>query len=153
VCSIKFGKSSLQSFWLRILLEYEAKSLPFRIRFFSLATLMEFADSPIIVHPKLFGLHPSDIISRILRTTRHPWLMKDRTCLRQGLLAYRFLRAAGFQPELHFGIDSESLHASVLRAHCWVVMDGKIVVNPPTAKMVRIFRYPFEHSRVAKQIN
>ena len=47
--------------------------------------------------------------------------------------------AAGYEPELHFGIDRTSVPGPRVRAHCWVVHDGQSVVNPPQATMVPIF--------------
>ena len=76
------------------------------------------------------GLPISYILKHVLRTTRRPILMRDRRCLRQGILAFRFMNAAGYKSELHFGIDRTSL-AGPLKAHCWLVYDGKVVLNPP----------------------
>ena len=75
------------------------------------------------------------------RATRRPWLMRDRPCLRQGLLAMRFLRLAGYRPVLHFALDRTSVASSVLSAHCWVTLDGKVLLNPATPTMVEILAY------------
>ena len=48
------------------------------------------------------------IVHRVKRTVRRPWLMRDRRCLREGLLGFRFLRMAGLDPELRFGVDARS---------------------------------------------
>src|SRR5690606_20224449 len=84
------------------------------------------------------GLAASYIVRRVKKRTRRPWLMRDRPCLREGLLALRFLRLAGFEPTLHFGVDRTSVAHDMLSAHCWVVLDGKIVLNPPTPSMVEV---------------
>jgi hypothetical protein len=78
------------------------------------------------------------ISKRVRRATRRPFLMQDRPCLREGLLAYRFLRLAGFRPELHFGVDPGSVASDRLRAHCWIVLDGNIVLNAPERDMTEI---------------
>ena len=78
------------------------------------------------------------IAKRVRRATRRPILMRDRPCLREGLLAYRFLRLAGFRPELHFGVEPASVESDRLRAHCWVVLDGDIILNAPEQDMVEI---------------
>ena len=54
------------------------------------------------------------------------------------MLAYRFLRLAGFHTELHFGVDPGGVASDRLRAHCWVVLDGSIVLNPPERAMAEI---------------
>jgi hypothetical protein len=56
------------------------------------------------------------IARRVRRATRKPILMRDRPCLRDGLLGYRFLRLAGFEPELHFGVEPASRGPAIARA-------------------------------------
>jgi hypothetical protein len=87
------------------------------------------------------GIAPSYIVRRVKRATRRPWLMRDRPCLREGLLAMRFLRLAGYRPVLHFAIDRTSTTRSVLSAHCWVTLDGEVLLNPATTTMVEILSY------------
>src|SRR5690349_15094261 len=67
------------------------------------------------------GFAPAYVAKRVKRVVRKPWLMRNRQCLREGVLAYRFLRQAGHEPRLHFGIDRKSLNQSLVAAHCWVV--------------------------------
>jgi hypothetical protein len=87
------------------------------------------------------GLTPEYIVRRVRRATRRPRLMRDRPCLRQGVLAMRFLRLAGYNPDLHFAVDRKSVGHSVLAAHCWVALDGKVILNPATPTMVEILAY------------
>jgi hypothetical protein len=58
--------------------------------------------------------------------------------LREGVLADRFLRLAGFEPELHFGVERQSIEQHTLKAHCWVVLDDKIILNPPATPMIEV---------------
>ena len=90
------------------------------------------------------------IARRVRRATRRPIVMRDRPCLREGLLAYRFLRLAGYQPELHFGVEPSSVAENRLRAHCWVVLDGDIVLNAPEKDMVEILVVRGGHNGSAK---
>jgi hypothetical protein len=87
------------------------------------------------------GLAPTYIARRVRRTTRRPRLMRDRPCLRQGLLAMRFLQLAGYRPVLHFAVDRTSVTRSVLSAHCWVTLDGEALLNSATPTMVEILSY------------
>jgi hypothetical protein len=87
------------------------------------------------------GLPSSYIVAAVNRTVRHPWLMRDRRCLREGLLAHRFLRLAGFDPDLRFGVDPQSMHAPRMSAHCWVCLDGRPVVSDSLPGMVEIYRH------------
>jgi hypothetical protein len=82
------------------------------------------------------------IVHRVNRTVRRPWFMRDRRCLREGLLGFRFLRMAGLDPDLHFGVDAKSMHEPRLSAHCWVCLDGKPVVSDSQPGMVEIYRHP-----------
>jgi len=82
---------------------------------------------------------PADVIAyRAKRAARRPRVMVDRPCLREGILADRFLRLAGYQPELRFGISRQSLVQDKLAAHCWVVLHGKIILNPPASDMIEV---------------
>lgn len=84
------------------------------------------------------GMDAAYICRRVRRTTRRPLFMRDRRCLRQGLLGFRFLREAGFLPELRFGIDGASVGANRIKAHCWVCLDGKPVISDREENMVEI---------------
>ena len=61
--------------------------------------------------------------------------------LREGLLGLRFLRLAGFDPELRFGVDPKSLQTPRVSAHCWVCLDGRPVVSDSLPGMVEIYRH------------
>lgn len=74
------------------------------------------------------------------KAVKRPILMSDRTCLREGLLLHRFLKLAGYNPTLHFGVDRNSVGEARVRAHCWVVL-GDRVFNPPEASMVEILQH------------
>ncbi|MCC6888163.1 MAG: lasso peptide biosynthesis B2 protein [Hyphomicrobiales bacterium] len=114
--------------------------LPLRIgRARALRAVLRLAQAP--PRPRYGGLAADYILHQVVRTTRRPLLMRRRRCLRQGILAYRFMAAAGHRCELHFGIDRTSL-ADGPQAHCWLVVNGKPVLNPPTPDMVRIFVHP-----------
>lgn len=92
------------------------------------------------------GLAAEYILRRIKKTTRKPWLMRNRPCLRDGVLALRFLRLAGFEPTLHFGVDKTSVAQDVLSAHCWVAIENRTMLNPPTPSMVEVL--VFAHDRL-----
>jgi len=95
---------------------YEARKMPLLSRNMSLSELLAWADRESSLN--LRGFEPDEIVRSVVKTTRRPWLMRRRRCLRQGVLAYRFLRASGRRPELHFGLDPASMHSPALRAHC-----------------------------------
>jgi hypothetical protein len=131
----------------RIALWCEARLLPFRIsRSQPLSEVLSLASPPRSM--RYTGLPTAYILKRVMRTTRRPILMRDRRCLRQGILAFRFMAAAGHVPELHFGVDRTSV-ASNLKAHCWLVYRGATVLNPPDANMVPILVHTADASSVA----
>lgn len=84
------------------------------------------------------------------RAVKRPILMRDRPCLREGLLLNRFLVMAGFEPSLHFGVDKPSLQDPIVRAHCWIRL-GERVFNPPASSMVEIHHHT-SHENVANAI-
>jgi hypothetical protein len=122
------------SLWLN------ARLMPWRIRGLSLDRLIALYEPGR--SGGFIGLKPTFVIDAVRRVTHHPWAMRDRRCLRQGLLAYYYLVKAGFKPELCFGVDRQSIGNQRLSAHCWVALDGENVLNPPGETMVSIFRYP-----------
>lgn len=114
----------------RIALWCQARSMPLRVTpSRPLAWVLSFVDrAPSETYADL----PAEyILKHVARVTRRPYFMRERRCLRQGLLAFRFMKAAGHDVELHFGIDRT--HLQNIRAHCWIVHDGRVVLNPPDA--------------------
>lgn len=87
------------------------------------------------------GLAPEAIIAAVKRAARRPWRMRDRRCLREGLLAFHYLALAGHRPVLHFGLVPKSVKAGRPRAHCWVSIDGAVVLNPPAEPMIDLLSY------------
>lgn len=131
--------SRLQHAWFRLALWCEARLMPLRIRDRPMAELLALADGPVL--PGFRGLPARYVARRVRTTTRRPWFMTKRPCLREGILAYRFLRAAGFAPELRFGIDRDSIDEPAIRAHCWVVLGGEVILNPPEPGLVTILEH------------
>jgi hypothetical protein len=103
--------------------------------------------APLSASTPYRGLTSAYIVTRVNRVVRHPWMMRDRRCLREGLLGFRFLRMAGFDPELRFGVDSQSMQAPRLSAHCWVCLDGRPVVSDSLPGMVEIYRHAADVTR------
>ncbi|WP_187970583.1 lasso peptide biosynthesis B2 protein [Aquibium microcysteis] len=79
------------------------------------------------------------IVSAVKRAARRPWVMRDRRCLREGLLAFRYLSLAGHRPQLHFALEPGSLSDGRLSAHCWITVGGEVLMNPPTPTMMLLF--------------
>jgi hypothetical protein len=116
-----------------------ARTMPLRVRGMGLKVLLELYEPG---RSRAFvGVEPGEMLEAVRRVTHHPWGMRDRRCLRQGLLAYRYLSMAGFAPALHFGVDRNSISDPKISAHCWIVLDGKVVLNPPSDAMVTVFVY------------
>jgi hypothetical protein len=65
--------------------------------------------------------------------------MRDRRCLREGLLAFRFLSMAGYGPVLRFGVQRGSAaRGQRLSAHCWIEVENETMLNPPLPDTVEI---------------
>lgn len=121
--------------WLR------ARLLPLRIRGRSLQQLLELAEPPGRGAP-CAGLSAAYVVRAVRRATRHPWVMRDRRCLREGLLAYRLLAEAGLRPRLHFGVEPEAVNSARVVAHCWVTLDGRTVIGQSKTPYVEILVHP-----------
>src|SRR5262245_21877087 len=122
----------------RVALWWDARLLPLRVGQLPLESVLALARPG---SRRYRGLPLAYIVRHVRRTLRRPLLMRDRRCLREGLLACRYLAAAGYEPELHFGIDQTSARGPGVEAHCWVVHQGEAVLNPPQTNMVPIFIY------------
>lgn len=85
---------------------------------------------------------PLAYLERTVRwAVRGPILMRDRRCLRSGLLGYAALKEAGYAPELWFSVDRKSVTTARLAAHCWVSIDGEPVINQPLPDHVVVYRH------------
>lgn len=49
-------------------------------------------------------LGPVEIVESVKAVTARPWRMKGRRCLREGLLAFYYLKLSGKHPLLRFGL-------------------------------------------------
>ncbi|MFN0263142.1 lasso peptide biosynthesis B2 protein [Tepidamorphus sp. 3E244] len=87
------------------------------------------------------GLGAREITDAVQHTTARPWRMRGRRCLREGLLAFHYLSLAGHRPILHFAVEPASLKTDKTSAHCWVSVDGDILLNPPSPTMMPLFTY------------
>ncbi|MCX7304459.1 MAG: lasso peptide biosynthesis B2 protein [Hyphomicrobiales bacterium] len=85
------------------------------------------------------GLAAEYIARRVRKSVRRPLLMRDRRCLREGLLGFEFLSRAGYAPELHFAVEPASVAKDRIAAHCWVCLDGQPVVGDRLGDQVTIF--------------
>ena len=119
-----------------------ARLLPLRMSRKTMSAIRRYAADPS--RTPYAGLPADWVVARVKRMSRRPWFMRDRRCLREGLLGYRFLSLAGYRPELRFGIDPASLERPRLGAHCWVCLDGTPVISDPFPGMVEIMRIPEE---------
>lgn len=87
------------------------------------------------------GLDVDTIVAAVKGATARPWRMRGTRCLREGVLAFRFLRLAGHPAIITFGIERDSVAAGAIRAHCWVTVEGRCVINPPYAGIVPIMSH------------
>jgi len=120
----------------RVELWLAARLLPWRVTGKSFEQMLAMASPDGSVD--LAGL-PAEYVSRRVRSVRRPWLMRDRRCLREGLLGFEFLRRSGYSPELHFAVDPASVSSDRISAHCWVCLDGKPIVGDRQGDQVTIF--------------
>ncbi len=117
-----------------------SRLLPLQVRQNPLGTVLRLANP---VHPGRYTGLPREYIAKwVLKITRHPWLMRNRRCLRQGLLGSRFLAEAGYKPQLHFGVSPDSLSKDRVSAHCWVCVDEIPVINDRLDGMDVLYTHP-----------
>jgi hypothetical protein len=91
-------------------------------------------------------LPPAYIVAAVKASVARPWRMRGRRCLREGLLAFYYLRLAGHKPVLHFGLVPRTISTPRPRAHCWISLNGQTVLNPPQEPMLDLFSYDGDRS-------
>lgn len=69
------------------------------------------------------------LIRRVDRLIRFGWPVVRRGCLVRGITRYRFLREAGVDAALCFGMGRLPGEES-FTGHCWLEMDGRAVAEP-----------------------
>lgn len=87
------------------------------------------------------GIGSQEIVAAVRAVMARPWLMRDRRCLRSALLAFRFLRLAGYPAIMHFSVAPPGRDDRPLRAHSWVTVDGACLLDPPEPTMVALFAW------------
>jgi hypothetical protein len=63
-------------------------------------------------------------------------------CLPRGVTLFWFLRRAGLDVELRFGVDPEDRHA--VDGHCWLALDGEpfLEKRDPRPRFAELYRVP-----------
>ena len=85
------------------------------------------------------GISEQDVVHLVQHRLAHPWRMRGRRCLREGLLCFYFLRLIGVPAELHFGVFVQPRGSEL--AHCWVVVHDRCVTLPPQDPYLLIYRH------------
>ncbi len=132
--------TSWNKFVFNLELWLTARSLPFLVGKKSLAQALALTNTEL--SSRYAWLTPDYLNRRIKRVVRGPYFMRNRRCLRIGILGFRFLRKAGYQPELHFGLAPDSIGKARIEAHCWVCLGGEPVVGEPLDNMMTIHIHP-----------
>ena len=130
---------------------WTARSLPFTVKRCSLDRLLA-GTTPLPGRMPYRGVSAHEIIDAVRESTKRPWRMGGRRCLREGLLAFRFLRLAGHPAVLHFAIEPDSVAADSPSAHCWVTVAGVCVINPPSPTMKLLFSWDGEFKTAGVQV-
>lgn len=67
---------------------------------------------------------PGALVRRVDRLLKLGWPLVRRGCLVRGMTLYRFLREAGFEASLCFGMGQPEGEPG-LTGHCWIELDGQ----------------------------
>lgn len=65
---------------------------------------------------------PEEVVRRVDRLIKLGWPLVRRGCLVRGMTLYRFLREAGFETALCFGMGQPEGETG-LTGHCWIELD------------------------------
>ena len=75
------------------------------------------------------------------RWLRRPRRMRNRPCLRKGLVLFYFLRLVGARAKIHVAVHTPTADSKRIRAHCWVVLDGIAMTEPISGSGATILTY------------
>lgn len=106
-----------------------AAAVPLLLRFVGIDRLqrwLEPAVSPRIPRPGRKSAE--DLVRRIDGLLRLGWPLVRRGCLVRGLTVYRFLREAGFNVSLCFGMGRPD-GVEDFTGHCWVELEGRALAE------------------------
>jgi hypothetical protein len=117
---IKFPAFSDLSLFTRILLFAASVPLLMRLKLTRLAALLE----PGSAAGPLDPTHANKICSYTEKAIRLGSPIVRRGCLTLGLTRYYFLRRAGMDVSLHFGVGRVGENES-FDGHCWLARDGE----------------------------
>jgi hypothetical protein len=112
-----------------------AAAVPLLLRVVKLPHLgdrLEPDDPPMPPIPRTRPRDPAEVdrlVRRIDLLIRLGWPVVRRGCLVRGITRYRFLREAGVDATLCFGIGRLPGQES-FTGHCWLEMDGRALAEP-----------------------
>ena len=90
----------------------------------------------------LYGaIEPDDIARMVSNRLRRPRSMRSRRCLREGFALFYFLRLAGAPAVIHIALHRPEPGDRRLRAHCWVVLEGRAMSKPIAGPAVTIMTH------------
>jgi hypothetical protein len=102
----------------------------------------------LITRPPRYPSRPSPEVSRLARMIElAPRVVRPlvRTgCLTRGVTLFWFLRRAGLDVELRFGLEVDEHGAS--DGHCWLALDGEPFLErvDPRPRFAEVYRLPLE---------
>ena len=82
------------------------------------------------------------ILDLVDRRLAQPKVMVHRPCLRRGLVLFHVLQLSGLPAKLNFAIYSPLCPKTMLRGHCWVMVDDWCAGDPPASSLTIIWTHP-----------
>ena len=126
---------------LRLHIALVTSLVPLLDRLLSLTSLLRLLTP---AHPWALyrDLGPEPIVRALRRRLDKPIHMRRRACLRLGVTLYHFLRLAGLPAELRFGVYPSQAQHQRMHGHCWVLLDGRCLTDPPAEPVVQVLLWP-----------
>lgn len=128
--------AALQTILLRLHIRLYSLLVPLIVRL-PFKLMLAVNDPPSWLKPYT-GLAVSLIQSAVHRCLQNPRMMRRRKCLRHGLVLHHFLKLAGYNPQLHFGVYPAPDSRGKLHGHCWVCLGGQPVSPPPSDDLATV---------------
>jgi len=135
----------MPEFILRAHVWTAATFLPLLVRWLPLRRLLKMMTPPTFLRPYA-SVSRERIVAIVEHRLRTPRNMRRRACLRRGLMLFHFLRLAGCDAVLQFGVFPPGVDANRMHGHCWVTVAGECIADPPGEDLAVVMTHGTEET-------
>jgi len=141
----------MPEFILRAHVWVAATFMPLLVRLLPLRRLLSLLTPPTFLRPYA-SVSRDRLVALVERRLRTPRNMRRRACLRRGLVLFHFLRLAGEEAVLQFGVFAPGVDATRMHGHCWVTVAGECIADPPGEDLAVVMTHGTQEAAAADSV-